>query len=786
MSIGATAFAGEVRPRPTRTRGEFESPSPLMYLRAGDPDLEPGFPVATPQVAGSYQGGPGIHALVGNIDGDPEQEIVYTGFATGYVWAWNHDGSVVSGWPVTAYQGAPYLAIGQLSSVRSLEVFTGHFNSNGTLAALSGAGVPLPGWPRSAMNYVSSPPALVDVNGDGAAEIFICEEDHKIHAYQANGTILPGWPVPFTGGAQWCETPAVTDLDHDGQAEIVAVTGWSSSGAKFLQYHAGGKMAAGFPLTLSPTYPLTFAAVGDVDGDGELEVVLVVPVFGQLMVELRIYSTGGRLERQVSTTAALGYGTAPALADLDGDGVPEIVVAADNSVHVWRGEGAPYPGWPQVWASASTRRLGNSSPVVGDLTGDGKPEIAVTSMIVSGNNANELRVFDAQGSLHLHFPKVLPLGLGAVPAIADIDLDGRNELVVGGDYWPGFAGVFDAVWAFDLGGGPHGRIEWGQLMGGPGHSGRYAFGVTPVRLAVDDTLGGNGNEVLEAGEAVSVAAVWRNLTEGSLTLAGAISAFTGPATGTQSYQLLDGAAQHGTVAAGGFADCRHAGGDCYSISLSGQGNRPAMHWDATLSEDLSAGPKKPWAVHVGDSFADVPRFSAYYRHVETLLHRNVTSGCSPASYCPSAPTTREQMAVFVLVAREGLANQPKACGSPVFNDVPASSPYCRWIEELARRGVVSGCGDGKYCPNAPVSREQMAVFALRTYDPAFQPPACTTPFFTDVPTSSPYCPWIEELARRNVVSGCGDGKYCPAQPVTREQMSVFLSVTFGLALYSGN
>ena len=55
--------------------------------------------------------------------------------------------------------------------------------------------------------------------------------------------------------------------------------------------------------------------------------------------------------------------------------------------------------------------------------------------------------------------------------------------------------------------------------------------------------------------------------------------------------------------------------------------------------------------------------------------------------------------------------------------------------------------------------------------------------FTDVPASSPFCRWIEELVRRGVVSGCGPGLYCPSDPVTREQMGVFLSVTFGLALY---
>ena len=116
--------------------------------------------------------------------------------------------------------------------------------------------------------------------------------------------------------------------------------------------------------------------------------------------------------------------------------------------------------------------------------------------------------------------------------------------------------------------------------------------------------------------------------------------------------------------------------------------------------------------------------------------------------------------------------------------MPASSPYCRWIEELARRNVVTGCGGGNYCPTLAVSREALAVYLLKTLEgAAYVPVACGAPVFTDVPASSPFCRWVEELARRNVVTGCGQGAYCPTLAVARDQMTVFLSVTFGLALY---
>jgi hypothetical protein len=165
----------------------------------------------------------------------------------------------------------------------------------------------------------------------------------------------------------------------------------------------------------------------------------------------------------------------------------------------------------------------------------------------------------------------------------------------------------------------------------------------------------------------------------------------------------------------------------------------------------------------------------------------VTGGCSATAYCPSISTTREQMAVFVLVAKEGPGFVPPACqpGLEIFADVPAASPFCRWIEELSRRGVVSGCGGGGYCPGSVVTREQMSIFLLRVLDPALNPPPCTTPMFGDVPAGSPFCRWVEELARRGVTAGCSATPplYCPTAPVTRGQMAVFCTVTFDLRLY---
>jgi len=302
-------------------------------------------------------------------------------------------------------------------------------------------------------------------------------------------------------------------------------------------------------------------------------------------------------------------------------------------------------------------------------------------------------------------------------------------------------------------------------------------GLRPTALDVDTA----GNRVWEQGESVDVRPTWRNVNGAAQTFAATLTNLVGPAGAT--YTLVDGAGTYGTVPNGTSAPCT----DCYVVSVNNPATRPTQHWDASAVESITPdtqGQQKEWLLHIGNSFTDVPNSSGFYRFIETLLHNSITGGCGGTNYCPANSTTRDQMSVFVLVAKEGAGYVPPACAPPnLFNDVPETSPFCRFIEELANRGVVSGCGGGNYCPSQAVTRDTMAVFVLRTLDPALNPPACTTPVFADVPASNPFCRWIEELARRGVVSGCGGGNYCPTQPVTREQMGVFIGVTFGLTLY---
>ena len=150
-------------------------------------------------------------------------------------------------------------------------------------------------------------------------------------------------------------------------------------------------------------------------------------------------------------------------------------------------------------------------------------------------------------------------------------------------------------------------------------------------------------------------------------------------------------------------------------------------------------------------------------------------------YCPATTVTRDQMAVLLLRAKHGSAYTPPAATGTMFADVPENYWAAAWIEQLANEGITTGCGGGNFCPEASVTRDQMAIFLLRSeHGSAYTPPVASGTMFADVPSSHWAAKWIEQLANEGITGGCGGGNYCPNVIVTRDQMAVFLVKAFGL------
>lgn len=152
--------------------------------------------------------------------------------------------------------------------------------------------------------------------------------------------------------------------------------------------------------------------------------------------------------------------------------------------------------------------------------------------------------------------------------------------------------------------------------------------------------------------------------------------------------------------------------------------------------------------------------------IKAIALKGVTQGCAAELFCPNAQVTRAQMAAFLTRS----LNLPLATGTSSFNDV-AGSPHRAAIEALARAGITGGCGGGSFCPNQPVSRSQMASFLQRSWN---LPLLTGIQQFTDV-VSSVHQPAINAIAQAGITLGCSEGNFCPNQAVRRAEMASFLA-----------
>lgn len=184
-----------------------------------------------------------------------------------------------------------------------------------------------------------------------------------------------------------------------------------------------------------------------------------------------------------------------------------------------------------------------------------------------------------------------------------------------------------------------------------------------------------------------------------------------------------------------------------------------------------------FTVYQSVDFMDVPPAHLFYTEISKIYARGITVGCTGTTFCPDDPVTREQMAAFIIRALGDF--NPPTPAQQRFGDVPPANSFYAFIDEMAVRQITVGCGGGNYCPASPVTREQMAAFIIRALG-EFNPPPPASQRFLDVPPSNPFYDFIDRMAVLNITLGCGGGSYCPGQSVTRAQMAAFLVRAFNL------
>lgn len=170
-------------------------------------------------------------------------------------------------------------------------------------------------------------------------------------------------------------------------------------------------------------------------------------------------------------------------------------------------------------------------------------------------------------------------------------------------------------------------------------------------------------------------------------------------------------------------------------------------------------------------------------NIEAIAAAGITDGCNPPlddRYCPDRAVSRAEMAVFLVQALGEADSLPSYQGT--FSDVPDGAWFTPFVERVAELGITAGFPDGTYHPDATVTRAQMATFLAVAFDHvAERQPA--TGVFADVDPAVWYATDVELAYRLGFTSGCSVGplRYCPGNPVLRDQMATFLARALGIA-----
>ncbi|MBD3347793.1 MAG: T9SS type A sorting domain-containing protein [Candidatus Eisenbacteria bacterium] len=246
-----------------------------------------------------------------DLDLDGADEVVMSTTNRGWIAAMNEDGTPVSGWPVTVPEWEDdlvFLAAGDIdrgSDGASEIVGAG---TDGTVRVWDRSGREVPGWPVDLERPAGSRPALSDLDGDGFLEIAVSAGSSGVFGLRSNGSRVENWPLVLERGdslGAFPSPPIVGDLDGDGGLDVVAT---GPDGNVFAWDAVSGEELPGFPLSCDPPAGAPWA--GDVDGDGELD-LLVSGDSGRVLMYGLPYDVSGDFVWESETGDASGRASYP-------------------------------------------------------------------------------------------------------------------------------------------------------------------------------------------------------------------------------------------------------------------------------------------------------------------------------------------------------------------------------------------------------------------------------------------------------------------------------------------
>jgi len=312
------------------------------------------------------------------------------------------------------------------------------------------------GWPFATSDAVWSGIAVGDLNNDGSRELVFSSNGNKFYVLRANGSEwMDGDANPATqgvfkvlGGSYNYGTPALADLDGNGQLDII----YAAFEGQLFAWRPDGTNLPGFPIPIGAG-TTSSAAIAYLDGSSDTQLEIIVASANDSLYVFK--RDGGR--RAGFPVGIRFAGTSkvpsPAIADMNNDGFNDIVVAGTNGkVYVYDRNGALNPSFTNARYSTLIDGASESSPVVADINGDGLPDV------VMGDENGVLNGISGTGQLLPGFPIQLGGEVRGVPAVCDCDGDGKSEIVVSA--WDRKTYVWDYDFLFS----PNGPPPWPQFQ----------------------------------------------------------------------------------------------------------------------------------------------------------------------------------------------------------------------------------------------------------------------------------------------------------------------------------